>query len=94
MPDASQHNRLMAWFERADGSMLKVLPARLPSHDTCFAMTVHKSQGSEFDSVALVLPTNPRGPQLQLLSRELLYTAITRGKRRFICLGNSREFAA
>ncbi|GGY92686.1 exodeoxyribonuclease V subunit alpha [Shewanella fodinae] len=94
LPDASQHNRLMAWFERADGSMLKVLPARLPSHDTCFAMTVHKSQGSEFDSVALVLPTNPRGPQLQLLSRELLYTAITRAKRRFICLGNSREFAA
>ncbi|MCL1076090.1 exodeoxyribonuclease V subunit alpha [Shewanella dokdonensis] len=94
LPDVTQHNRLMAWFERADGSMLKVLPARLPGHDTCFAMTVHKSQGSEFNSVALVLPTNPHGPQLQLLSRELLYTAITRAKQQFICLGNSRGFAS
>lgn len=84
--------RLMAWFERADGSMMKVLPARLPSHDTCFAMTVHKSQGSEFDAVTLVLPPKPRGPQVQLLCRELLYTGITRAKQHFSCSGHMHVF--
>ncbi|MCH1920895.1 exodeoxyribonuclease V subunit alpha [Shewanella sp. A3A] len=87
-----QTGRLMAWFERADGSMMKVLPARLPSHDTCFAMTVHKSQGSEFDAVTLVLPPNPRGPQVQLLCRELLYTGITRTKQHFSCSGRPAVF--
>lgn len=88
----NQTGRLMAWFERADGSMMKVLPARLPSHDTCFAMTVHKSQGSEFDAVTLVLPPNPRGPQVQLLCRELLYTGITRAKLHFSCSGRPSVF--
>ncbi len=50
--------------------------ARLPSHESAYAMTVHKSQGSEFDRVAIVLPERPS----RLLSRELLYTAITRAK--------------
>ena len=51
--------------------------ARLPAHETAFAMTIHKSQGSEFDKVCIVLPeqSNP------LLSRELIYTAITRAKK-------------
>lgn len=94
LPDPAQNNRLMTWFERADGSMLKVLPARLPGHDTCFAMTVHKSQGSEFNTVALVLPPKPHGPQQQLLCRELLYTAITRARNQFVCLGSLRGFLA
>jgi exodeoxyribonuclease V alpha subunit len=51
--------------------------ARLPSHESAYAMTVHKSQGSEFDHVAIVLPERPS----RLLSRELLYTAITRAKQ-------------
>jgi exodeoxyribonuclease V alpha subunit len=51
--------------------------ARLPSHESAYAMTVHKSQGSEFDRVAIVLPERPS----RLLSRELLYTAITRAKQ-------------
>ncbi|MFQ6372429.1 exodeoxyribonuclease V subunit alpha [Shewanella sp. YIC-542] len=92
LPDPAQQ-RLMAWFERSDGSLLKVLPARLPGHDSCFAMTVHKSQGSEFNRVALVLPPFPKGPQQQLLCRELLYTAITRAKNHFTCLAGSRVFA-
>ncbi|HEX5661742.1 MAG TPA: exodeoxyribonuclease V subunit alpha [Polyangiales bacterium] len=50
--------------------------ARLPTHESAYAMTVHKSQGSEFDRVAIVLPERPS----RLLSRELLYTAITRAK--------------
>lgn len=61
----------------AEGDLRPVSPARLPAHETAWAMTVHKSQGSEFDHVLLVLPeTDPR-----LLTRELLYTAITRARR-------------
>lgn len=55
-------------------------PARLPPHETVFAMTVHKSQGSEFGEVLLHLPRQA-GP---LISRELLYTAITRARERFL----------
>jgi len=91
--NASTHApRLMAHFIQADGSILKVLPARLPSHDTCFAMTVHKSQGSEFANVALVLPIWPSPAQKQLLTKELVYTAITRAKQHFTCLGSQAVF--
>ncbi|MDR8524085.1 exodeoxyribonuclease V subunit alpha [Shewanella fidelis] len=93
LPDnASETGRLMAHFIQADGSLLKVLPARLPSHQTCYAMTVHKSQGSEFSHVSLVLPTRPSVAQQQLLSKELIYTAITRAKHHFTCLGSQRVF--
>lgn len=54
-----------------------VLPSRLDAVETVFAMTVHKSQGSEFDQVALVLPDKIA----PVLTRELLYTGITRAKR-------------
>lgn len=52
-------------------------PARLPTHETAFAMTVHQSQGSEFESLLILMPSVP-GP---LLTRELLYTAITRARQ-------------
>ncbi|MCL1144709.1 exodeoxyribonuclease V subunit alpha [Shewanella marinintestina] len=93
LPDPqSQSGRLMAHFIQADGSLLKVLPARLPSHETCYAMTVHKSQGSEFSHVSLVLPIRPSVAQQQLLSKELIYTAITRAKHHFTCLGSQKVF--
>ncbi|QDF75165.1 MULTISPECIES: exodeoxyribonuclease V subunit alpha [Shewanella] len=92
LPDASQPGRLMAHFVQADGSLLKVLPARLPSHETCYAMTVHKSQGSEFQQVAFVLPPKPSVAQRQLLTKELVYTAITRAKGHFTCLGTQLVF--
>ncbi|HSC83813.1 MAG TPA: exodeoxyribonuclease V subunit alpha, partial [Pseudomonas sp.] len=53
-------------------------PARLPSHDSAFAMTVHKSQGSEFSEVLLALPELPS----PLLTRALFYTGITRAKHK------------
>ena len=90
LPDES--GRLMANFMQANGSILKVLPARLPGHETCFAMTVHKSQGSEFANVALVLPLFPSQSQWQLLTKELIYTAITRAKNHFYCLGTEKVF--
>jgi exodeoxyribonuclease V alpha subunit len=62
-------------FKNTDGEIEYYLPSRLPQHTTCFAMTVHKSQGSEFDQVLLVLPETKRE---DFISRELLYTGITR----------------
>lgn len=63
----------------AQGATLRwVLPSRLDAVETVFAMTVHKSQGSEFDHVALLLPDKI----VPVLTRELLYTGITRAKNR------------
>ncbi len=56
--------------------MRKFLPLRLPEHQTAYALTVHKSQGSEFDRVLLILPDR----ESPVLSRELLYTGITRAR--------------
>ncbi|RYV02874.1 exodeoxyribonuclease V subunit alpha [Shewanella sp. OPT22] len=92
LQDSAKPDRLMAHFVQADGSVLKVLPARLPTHETCFAMTVHKSQGSEFDRVAFVMQPKPTPAQWQLLTKELLYTAVTRAKSHFVCLGTRQVF--
>lgn len=74
------------WFESSDGQLRDISPSRVPSHEPAFVMTVHKSQGSEFAHTVLVLPStmNP------VLSRELLYTAITRAKSKFTLLGTQR----
>ncbi|MBW2524767.1 MAG: exodeoxyribonuclease V subunit alpha [Deltaproteobacteria bacterium] len=76
---------LLAFFPARDGEGLRSLPpARLPAHETVFAMTVHKSQGSEFDRVALLLPEQAS----PLLTRELVYTGITRAKERVDVCGS------
>jgi exodeoxyribonuclease V alpha subunit len=77
--------RLRVCFQGTEGLRF-LAPSRLPPHETVFAMTIHKSQGSEFDAVSVVLPEAPS----PLLSRELLYTAVTRARRRVDVLG-SRE---
>lgn len=77
LPSAEEGGRLRVWFEQSGGALRSWLPSRLPPHETVLAMTVHKSQGSEFDEVALVLPDAPS----PLLTRELVYTGITRAKR-------------
>lgn len=75
-------------FPAQDGSggIHWILPSRLQSAETVFALTVHKSQGSEFEHCALLLPphTNP------ILTRELVYTGVTRARQWFslICAGN------
>ena len=67
------------------GDELKALnPHRLSEHETVYAMTVHKSQGSEFDHVVLVLPDN----NSPVLTRELIYTAVTRARKRVSILGS------
>jgi exodeoxyribonuclease V alpha subunit len=73
LPDPQADDELRVFFPM-EGGVRKLLPARLPEHETAFALTVHKSQGSEFDQVVLILPAESS----PVLSRELLYTGITR----------------
>ncbi len=82
---------LQACFAQLDGQVRR-LPARsLPEHVTAWALTVHKSQGSEFDQVMLVLPADINSP---LLLRELLYTGITRARSRLLIHAAAEVFAA
>ncbi len=74
MPDTE--GNLKVWFEQS-GRLRSVLPSRLPEHETVFAMTVHKSQGSEFSQVLMLLPPE----ETPVVTRELLYTGITRAKK-------------
>ncbi len=69
--------RLKVWFESANGEVRSLSPLRMPAHETAYAMTVHKSQGSEFQEVLLVLPEEPH----PLVNRELIYTAVTRARQ-------------
>lgn len=75
LPDES--GELHVWFETETGQYRRIPTAQLPAHETAFAMTVHKAQGSEFDHVIVILPnqTNSR-----VIGRELLYTAVTRAR--------------
>lgn len=74
--------RLRVAFLLANGTIKVVLPGRLRVIETVYAMTVHKSQGSEFNHVALVLPDVPN----PILTRELVYTGITRARHRLSLL--------
>ncbi|MBW6520854.1 MAG: exodeoxyribonuclease V subunit alpha [Desulfoarculaceae bacterium] len=78
------------WFEREDGSLKGYQPYRLPPCETVFAMTIHKGQGSEFGEVLVVLPTT----DTPLLTRELIYTAITRAKTKVVIAGDQAIFNA
>lgn len=64
------------WFENPDGSFKKFPPYRIPRCETVFGMTIHKSQGSEFSEVLIVLPED----ESPLLNRQLVYTGVTRAK--------------
>jgi exodeoxyribonuclease V alpha subunit len=79
----------MVWFVDQQRGVRGIAPARLPEHETAFAMTVHKSQGSEFEQVMLVLPTQFN----RVLTRELLYTAVTRARQQVVITGNAEVFA-
>jgi exodeoxyribonuclease V alpha subunit len=86
---SAQNGAIEACF-MSEGGVRHISPARLPSHETVFAMTVHKSQGSEFDRVVLLLPAEPS----PLLTRELLYTAITRARSRVEIYGTPAVLAS
>ncbi|MGN7203825.1 exodeoxyribonuclease V subunit alpha [Pedobacter sp. SAFR-022] len=75
---------LKAWFEDSAGMLRGIFPGLISQVETVFAMTVHKSQGSEFDQVMVVLPLKE---QIALLTRELLYTGVTRAKHKIFIQG-------
>ena len=75
-PDPDSGGALRAFFPDPEGGVRSIMPERLPLHETAFAMTVHKSQGSEFNHVLMLLPP----VDSDILTRELIYTGITRAK--------------
>jgi exodeoxyribonuclease V alpha subunit len=85
----SAAGRLSAAFERR-GDVVYFPPARLGAVDTVYAMTVHKSQGSQFGTAAVLLPA----ASSQVLTRELLYTAVTRAQKRLILAGTEETIRA
>src|SRR5690606_9318806 len=81
---------LMAWFPGDDPAQPRAFhPAALPAHDSAFAMTVHKAQGSEFDEVWLLLPERDN----RVLSRELVYTGLTRARSELHVVGSAEVLA-
>ncbi|WP_196159485.1 exodeoxyribonuclease V subunit alpha [Reinekea sp. G2M2-21] len=84
-PDGN--GQLLAWFEAQDGYRPVAL-GRLPATETVYAMTIHKTQGSEFNHVAMVLPPIPQA----LITRELLYTGLTRAKRQFTLIADEKSW--
>jgi exodeoxyribonuclease V alpha subunit len=86
LPDASAEGRLRVYFWSGNG-VVGVLPTRLPHIETAYAMTVHKVQGSEFAHTVLALPPDPN----EIVGRELIYTGITRARRRLTLMTPNRE---
>lgn len=80
----SDSNKLYVYFPGTSDEVRKYSPYRLPEHETVFAMTIHKSQGSEFDHVCIILPDR----DYPVLTRELVYTGITRGMKNVLIWGN------
>ena len=80
LPAPGADDSLWAWFPGStpETPLMKIPPARLPEHEPAFAMTVHKSQGSEFENVLFLLPDR----DTPVLSRELIYTGLTRARNR------------
>lgn len=96
MPDTASANGLAAYFPDMEG-FRKTAVSRLPAHETAFAMTVHKSQGSEYREVWLVPPSvvSVRDEDsLSGLNNALLYTGITRARKRFVFFGSKQEMTA
>ncbi|MGD2187221.1 MAG: exodeoxyribonuclease V subunit alpha [Desulfobacterales bacterium] len=85
MPEAdSKDAELFVYFPDDTGGVRRFRTYQLPEHETVFAMTVHKSQGSEFDEVLFILPDQ----DFSVLTRELIYTALTRARQKIHIWGN------
>jgi exodeoxyribonuclease V alpha subunit len=86
LPDSDEPGRVKVYF--AGETVRSFAPSRLPDHETVYAMTIHKAQGSEFGRVLIVLP-----PEMSpIMSRELVYTGITRAMSRVEIWGNEAAF--
>jgi len=85
----TDRDRVSAAFERGD-ELLEFTPTRLGAIETAFAMTIHKSQGSQFDTAVVLLPPATS----RILTRELLYTAATRARTRLVLVGTEETIRA
>lgn len=81
---------IRAFLQNRDGQLRSIATELLPAHESVFAMTVHKSQGTEVDRILLILPDHDS----PLLTRELLYTAITRARKGVEIWGSREVFTA
>jgi exodeoxyribonuclease V alpha subunit len=86
LPD--DDSRPAVWFPAPAGGFRCVAPVRLPEHETAYAATVHKAQGSQYESVLFVLPARP----VRVAVRELVYTAVTRATRSVAVAGTADVF--
>lgn len=86
LPDEA--GKLRCYFESQteNGQYLRISPSRLPNNEPAYVMTVHKSQGSEFEHTFLVMPLS----SAPILTKELLYTAVTRAKKHFTLFGEEK----
>lgn len=75
---AETNGQLWAWFIGADNQPRRISPARVPEYELAYAMTVHKAQGSEFESVLLILSDR----ESPVVTRELIYTGVTRASKK------------
>jgi len=76
------------YFDNGEANLKKISPVRLSSCKPFYATTVHKSQGSEFDNIYIVIPEHFS----RVLTKELLYTAVTRAKKKVVFIGNKGVF--
>jgi len=88
--DPASEGKPRVFFRTPEGGVRRLPPARLPEHETAFVTTVHKSQGSEAETVLLILP-NELTP---VMTRELIYTGITRARSRVEIWGTGSVFEA
>jgi exodeoxyribonuclease V alpha subunit len=88
LPDPASGGELRVFFRMPDGVLRPLHPVRLPEHETVYALTVHKSQGSEFERVLFILPDQDS----PVLTRELLYTGITRAREEVEVWGKEKVF--
>ena len=82
--------QLGVWFADREGTFRAIAPSRLPEHEDAWANTVHKAQGSEFETLLFVLPAKDS----PVLARELVYTAVTRARTHVALAGSSASFRA
>jgi exodeoxyribonuclease V alpha subunit len=83
MEDPNNPALIKVWLMAENDHVRGILPNRLPAHENVYAITIHKSQGSEYQEVHLCLPLQQGGTAPRGLSRELLYTGLTRAKKQF-----------
>ena len=88
LPDPERNGEPGAFFRDAGGGLRRFSPVRLPAHETVYALTVHKSQGSEFDNILLIIPDR----DAPVLTRELVYTAVTRARKSVTIWGEEALF--